>query len=419
MPFTERDGVRLYWKLDGKADAPPLVLLHSIGTDMGLWDGMVRNLATAFRCLRLDLRGHGASDAPGGDYSLAMLAADVAAMMAAAGIDDAAVAGVSLGGMVAMRLALDAPARVSALSLICTSAAMDRAIWADRVVTVRTGGTSAIAEAAMARFLSPAFARSHPIVVDQLRSGLLAQTASGYAGAGAAIRDMDLADALPGIRQPTLVIGGDRDGSTPFAGHGARIAAAIPGARVAHVDAGHLAPVEAPGALAAILRGFLAPDPIVEGAAVALAEVGMANRRRVLGNAWVDRAHAARTPFTADFQAMIARTAWAGDMGPAGAGRSNAPSAGHQRHGRARPLGGIRSPRPCRAGGGRPGRGGAEGDAAPACGLCRRTGGEHRLCPRRGPARGAARSVKPTCRRTRAAGRRDCRPAPRPCCRRR
>lgn len=311
MPFATHAGTRLYWKADGPAEAPPLVLLHAIGTDLALWDGMLPLLLPAFRCVRVDLRGHGASDAPGGDYPLGLLAADVIAVMDAAGVDRAAVAGVSLGGMVAMQLALDAADRVSALALICSSAAIEPAIWADRIAAVRRGGMAAIADAAISRFVSAAFAGSHPDVAARLRADLLAQPPEGYAGAGAAIRDMDLLPRLPIIAQPTLVVGGDRDVSTPHAEHGARIAAVVPGARVAHVDAGHLAPVEAPAALAAILRRFLLPAPTLEHAAAALAEAGLVNRRRVLGDAWVDRALAARTPFTADFQAMIARTAWA------------------------------------------------------------------------------------------------------------
>jgi 3-oxoadipate enol-lactonase/4-carboxymuconolactone decarboxylase len=86
------------WKLEGADERPVLVLLNSIGTDMSLWDAAVPHLLAAFRLLRLDTRGHGASDAPDGDYSLAMLADDVVAVMEAADVDRAAVAGVSLGG---------------------------------------------------------------------------------------------------------------------------------------------------------------------------------------------------------------------------------------------------------------------------------------------------------------------------------
>lgn len=310
MPFAERDGVRLYWKLDGQGDRPPLVLLNSIGTDMSLWDAALPHLLPAFLLLRIDTRRHGASDAPEGDYSLSMLADDVAAVMDAAGIGTAAVAGVSLGGMMAMELAISHPGRVSALGLVCTSATMDSAAWVERVAKVRAGGTAAIVDLAMGRFLSPAFVRAHPGRAESVRRGLLATAANGYAGCGAAIRDMALLDRLSALDLPTLVVAGDRDASTPYAEHGKHLVAAVPHAEAVHLDAAHLAPIEAPAGLAAVLRGFFISTPQIDDAAETLFEAGLLNRRRVLGDAWVDKSLANRTAFNADFQAMITRTAW-------------------------------------------------------------------------------------------------------------
>lgn len=311
MPFAIRDGVRLYWRVDGDEAAPPLVLLNSIGTDMALWDGCMPMLSRRCRVLRIDTRGHGASDAPAGDYDLPMLAADVVAVMDAAGFADATIAGVSLGGMIAMQLALDHGSRVAALALICTSATMDATAWTQRIATVHTSGTEAIADLAMGRFLSPGFTRTHAAVAASIRRGLIAMADEGYAGAGAAIRDMAVIDRLSSLTQPVLIVAGDRDTSTPFAGHGERIAAAIPHAQVVHLDAAHLAPIEAPTALAGALITLVEGDRAsTAGAADMLFDAGLVNRRRVLGDAWVDASLAKRTPFTADFQAMITRIAW-------------------------------------------------------------------------------------------------------------
>jgi 3-oxoadipate enol-lactonase/4-carboxymuconolactone decarboxylase len=311
MPFAIRDDVRLYWRLDGAEDRPPLVLLNSIGTDMSLWDAAIPLLLPHCRLLRIDTRGHGASDAPGGDYGLAMLAGDVAAVMSDAGIERAAVAGVSLGGMVAMQLALDHPGRVAALALICTSAAMDRESWTARIEAVRRGGAGAIADAAIGRFLSPSFAQNHPEIADGLKRTIAALPSDGYAGAGAAIRDMTLLDRLADIDVPTLVVTGTADISTPFAGHGDRLVEGISGARHRALDCAHLPPIEAPAALASALIAFFAARSDAAAAADMLFEEGLINRRRVLGDEWVDRALASRTPFNADFQAMITRIAWA------------------------------------------------------------------------------------------------------------
>jgi 3-oxoadipate enol-lactonase / 4-carboxymuconolactone decarboxylase len=310
MPFATRDGVRLFWRLDGARDRPALLLLNSIGTDISLWDRALPYLTPHFRVLRMDARGHGASDAPGGDYSLDLLAADALAVMDAAGVDACAVCGVSLGGMIAMTLALAAPQRVTALIPACTSPALDPAMWTTRIATVRSEGMAAIAELAMGRFLSPEFAARNSEIADSVRRGLLAMAPAGYSGCGAAIRDMDLISRLGAITTPTLVIAGSRDISTPFEGHGDRIVAAIPGAMTAMIEAAHLAPLEAPAAFASALIGFLNADDAVRAAQTTLFEAGLKNRRKVLGDAWVDRSLAKATAFNSDFQAMITRVAW-------------------------------------------------------------------------------------------------------------
>lgn len=310
MPFAIRDGVRLYWKLEGAPDRPVLLLLNSIGTDMGLWETALPYLLPHFQLLRMDTRGHGASDAPTGDYSLSMLALDAVAVMDSAGIAEAAVAGVSLGGMIAMQMALEHSDRVSALCLICTSATMDSSAWADRVEKVRAEGTAAIADLAMGRFLSARFVSTHGDIAAGLRSALVRMENAGYAGCGAAIRDMELIDHLAGVRLPTLIIVGDRDSSTPYVGHGDRLAATLRDAELVHIDAAHLAPVENPAALSTAITRFLQSKGEISEASDRLFAAGLVNRRRVLGDEWVDKSLANRTPFNADFQAMITRIAW-------------------------------------------------------------------------------------------------------------
>jgi 3-oxoadipate enol-lactonase/4-carboxymuconolactone decarboxylase len=187
---------------------------------------------------------------------------------------------------------------------------MDSAAWAERVARVRAGGTNAIADIAISRFLSPGFTRANPAVTQSIRRGLLDMTAAGYAGCGCAIRDMALIDRLGILDVPTLIVAGDRDTSTPFSGHGDRLADAISDAAVMHLDAAHLAPIETPLALADALLRFFLPKAHVVAAAETLFEAGLLNRRRVLGDAWVDKSLASRTPFNAEFQAMITRIAW-------------------------------------------------------------------------------------------------------------
>jgi 3-oxoadipate enol-lactonase/4-carboxymuconolactone decarboxylase len=250
------DGVNLHWTVEGPAGAPALVLLNSIGTDLSLYDAVAPKLADAFRLLRLDTRGHGLSDAPEGDYGLERLARDVLEVMDAAGVETAVLCGVSLGGMMAMSAALLSPARVRGLVLACTSAAMDREAWRARVQTVRAEGMSAIVELALGRFVSEAYRAAHPDGVERLRAGLLATPASGYAGCAAAIRDMALLGKISRIAAPTLLITGARDLSTPFVGHGDKIAAAIAQASVVQLDTAHLPPIEDSDGFAQVIARF-------------------------------------------------------------------------------------------------------------------------------------------------------------------
>ncbi|MFS0851725.1 alpha/beta fold hydrolase [Novosphingobium panipatense] len=254
MPFCDVEGARLYWKRDGRDNAPALVLLNSIGTDMDLWDVVLPLLRDRFAILRMDTRGHGASTAEPGDCTLERLAADVAAVADAAGLETFSLAGVSLGGMIGMELALMAPQRVEKLALVCTSATMDRASWSDRIGTVRASGMAAIADLAMGRFLSD---QAEPAVVETVRRQLLTMDAEGYAASGAAIRDMDLAVRIESLTVPTLVVTGTRDSSTPFDGHGEHLLAHMPSSVHVSLETAHLAPLEAPEPLAAALVSFL------------------------------------------------------------------------------------------------------------------------------------------------------------------
>ena len=257
MPFTSVKGSEIYWKMDGREGAPVLVLLNSIGSDMDLWDPVLPSLRNDFRLLRIDTRGHGASVAEPGDYTLALMAEDVLSVARAAGVGRFALAGVSLGGMIGMELALAYPQLLEKLVLVCTSATMDAAAWDARIALVREQGMRAIAEMAMGRFLSPEFRAEEPAVWDAVLRQLVATDAQGYAGCGAAIRDMDLKERIGAVACPTLVVTGSRDTSTPLEGHGEYLLATIPGARHLALEAAHLAPLEAPAALGTGIASFL------------------------------------------------------------------------------------------------------------------------------------------------------------------
>ncbi|MEO8370199.1 MAG: 3-oxoadipate enol-lactonase [Candidatus Solibacter sp.] len=306
MAFTNSQGCRIYYRLEGSAARPLLVLVHSLGTDHGMWDPQMAGLLRHFQVLRVDLRGHGASDVPAGDYSMEQLGRDVLAAVDAAGRERFSYCGLSIGGMIGQWLGAHAGGRIERLVLANTSSRVaDPSLFEARRKTVLESGIKAIADAVMQRFFSPRMLGTGNPIVDSIRTVLLATDPVGYAGCCAAIRDMDHRNRLDAIAAPTLVIGGDLDVSTPWAGHGDLLAAGIAGAQSVQLAAAHLSNVERPVAFAAALFAFLLPDAPPDALAA-----GFEVRRAVLGDAHVDRAIANTTELTREFQDLITRYAW-------------------------------------------------------------------------------------------------------------
>ncbi|SPF38909.1 4-carboxymuconolactone decarboxylase / 3-oxoadipate enol-lactonase [Candidatus Sulfopaludibacter sp. SbA4] len=305
MPFANVDGTRLYYRLEGREDLPALIFSHSLGVDHGQWDMQMPALLPHFRVLRYDIRGHGASDAPPGDYTIEQLARDVLAIADRAGIGRFAFCGLSLGGMIGQWLGARAADRLTHLVLAATSARLlNPSLMEDRRKTVLSGGMAAIADAVMGRFFTAETVAASVPAIASTRHTLLATNPEGYAGCCAAIRDMDQRDLLAGIGVPTLVLAGDRDVSTPWAGNGDLLAQSIAGARAVRLPAAHLLNIERPRSFTAALLEFLLPEPIDR------LQSGFAVRRGVLGDAHVDRAIARTTEFNRDFQELITRYAW-------------------------------------------------------------------------------------------------------------
>ena len=232
------------FRIDGPADAPPLLLSNSLGTTSEMWDPQIPALSESYRVVRYDTRGHGAAPVPNGPYSLDDLGGDAVALLDRLGIERAHVVGLSLGGMTGMWLAANAPERVGRLVVMCTSAMLaEEHDWPARAKLVREQGPAAIADATIERWFTPGFVARDPDTVAKLRATLSDTPPEGYAGCCDAIGGMDLLADLARIEAPTLVIAGRLDPATPPA-HAERIAAGIPGARLELVEAAHLANIE-------------------------------------------------------------------------------------------------------------------------------------------------------------------------------
>jgi 3-oxoadipate enol-lactonase/4-carboxymuconolactone decarboxylase len=214
-----------------------------------------------------------------------------------------------MGGAVGQWVATQAPGRVTALVLANSSPRLDPAIMETRRETVLKSGMSAVAESTMLRFFSPETLAHNPYA-RSIRSVFLGTDPAGYAGCCAALRDADSNQALPRIHAPTLLIVGDQDVSTPWAGHVEILAREIAGAQTVHLSTTHLSNIERPRAFTTTVLEFLeratnsintATDPLQAGSRV---------RRAVLGDEHVNHAEATTNDFNADFQNLITRFAW-------------------------------------------------------------------------------------------------------------
>ncbi len=251
--------VALHHRQSGPEGAPVLLLGSSLGTTGSMWEPQHRALDRTLRCISFDHRGHGGSPAPAGPYTIAALGEDVIALMDRLGIERAAYAGISLGGMLGQWLAAHHPQRVERLVLIATSAHLGaREAWLERAVTVRTAGTTeVIADAVLSRWFTPGWAAEQRALIARLREDFCRSDPEGYAGCCEAIAELDLRAELARISVPTLVIGGAQDPAIPP--HNQRvIAEAVRGARLELIeDAAHIPTLQHPAAVNALIADHL------------------------------------------------------------------------------------------------------------------------------------------------------------------
>jgi 3-oxoadipate enol-lactonase len=241
----------------GTDGAPPVVLSHSLGASLAMWDPQVPVLEREFRVVRYDTRGHGQTAPTPGPYTLDLLGQDLVTMLDELGLERVAFCGLSLGGLLGMWLASRHPERVGRLVLCNTAPRIGTSeTWAARMDAVRAGGMANLAEAVMERWFTAAYREREPGTVSRVREAFEETPPEGYLGCCAAIRDADERERLASIRSPTLVIAGAHDVATPPA-HGRAMAGAIPGARYVELGAAHLSNVEAAEAFNDALSGFL------------------------------------------------------------------------------------------------------------------------------------------------------------------
>jgi 3-oxoadipate enol-lactonase len=260
VPFASAGSVRIRYELAGPERAPVVVLSHSLGADLGMWDPQARALAERFRVLRYDSRGHGESAVPAAPWSLEAVSRDVLALLDALGLERVHFCGLSMGGLVGMWLGANAAPRVERLVLCSTAAKIGSdESWNARIKSVDEGGMAAVSQAIVERWFTPGFRETAPEVVARTKAQLERTPPTGYTRTCAAIRDADCRPSLAAVAAPTLVVSGRTDPATPPA-EGQAIARAVRGARYVELEASHLSNLEAEAAFTATLSGFLAGE---------------------------------------------------------------------------------------------------------------------------------------------------------------
>lgn len=262
MPIFEREGVRVGYQVQGSG--PPVVLGHSLLCDGRMWADVVPALARRYRVINVDFRGHGASTAPR-PFTMEDLAEDWLAILDRESIERAALVGLSMGAMTAMRVALRAPDRVGAMVLLNTSAdpetkakrlqylamaEIGRRIWPARFLTAVVGKIMFGRTAYRSRpdLIAEEVARIEQLDPHQLFHAIVA-----------VCDRRSIHDRLRELRCPTLVVVGDEDVATPPP-RGERIVTEMTHASLKRLPrVGHLSAREAPDVVAKEVEAFLGP----------------------------------------------------------------------------------------------------------------------------------------------------------------
>ena len=250
------NGTEIYYELHGKEGAPWLVLSHSLACSVRMWDPQITAFKDRYRILAYDMRGHGASAAPKGPYTLDLLADDILGLMKQLKIEKAIYCGLSIGGMIGQTLALRGKGPFERMVLADTTHAQPPEAlkqWEDRIRIAESKGMAGLLDSTMERWFTPPF-RSSP-AARQIADLILATPVAGYIGCGRAIMGLNTTARLKEIRLPVLAITGNDDGAAP----GTRfIGENIPGAKFVGIpQASHIANIEQPEAFNRALKDFL------------------------------------------------------------------------------------------------------------------------------------------------------------------
>jgi 3-oxoadipate enol-lactonase len=259
--FIAANGITQHVALAGAASAPPVLLLHGLGWDHTLWRREIDLLAASgWRAVAPDLRGMGATDKPDVPYAIQLYASDLFALLDALAIERCALVGFSLGGTIALAMAIREPMRIGAALIACASPATTpeaAAVTEAMLARAEKLGRRRFAEEQAAAIWRPAWARDHPDEVERFIAWRAAMDQAALARAFRASYGVDLTPHLARVTAPVRVVMADSD-SFVSVERGRALAAALPDADFRVIEeAGHMVSVERPQEFQATLRELL------------------------------------------------------------------------------------------------------------------------------------------------------------------
>jgi 3-oxoadipate enol-lactonase len=252
------NGIEINYEVSGKEGAPWLVLSHSLACTVRMWDPQVETFKDRFRILNYDMRGHGATSAPQGPYTLDMLAEDVLGLLSFLKIKSAIYCGLSIGGMIGQTIAIRGGHPFTKMVLADTTHTQPpEAIkqWEDRINIAKSKGMAGLVDGTMERWFTEPYRKKNSPEFQKIRDLVLKTPVAGFVGCGQAIMKLNTTARLKDIKLPVLAITGEQDGAAPGTKY---IGEHIPGAKYVGIpSAAHIANVEQAEAFNRALREFL------------------------------------------------------------------------------------------------------------------------------------------------------------------
>ena len=254
--ITNRQGKTLSIQVDGSENLPVIILSNSLGTDKGMWDPQAAYFKDKYKVVRYDTRGHGKSDVID-DTTLANLGEDVIDIMDALNIQQAHFCGISMGGLTALWLGLNAPDRFKTITVANSAAKIGQLdAWISRADTVEKNGLADLVKTTHSRWFSEKFDYQHNALAQQTIRSFALTPAKGYANSCRALAYADVRHELPELKIPTLIICGTQDPVTTVE-DGEFMHGQLQNAELVVIEASHLSNIECPDIFSQALGIFI------------------------------------------------------------------------------------------------------------------------------------------------------------------